>query len=186
MKTLDSIMAQAATLDHLGITLTRIGLVIVLVWIGALKAFHYEAEGIAPFVANSPLMRFFYKAPAGEYRMHMNREGELVPENIAWHNANGTYVFSYALGSVIVSLGVMIALYPLFPRVSALGSFLVFGMSLVTLSFLITTPETWVPPLGGPQHGFPFLSGAGRLVVKDVIMAGAAIVTMADAARASL
>ena len=59
-------------------------------------------------------------------------------------------------------------------------------MSLTTLSFLITTPECWVPSLGGPEHGFPLLSGAGRLVVKDAIMLGAAVVTMADSAKSAL
>jgi uncharacterized membrane protein YkgB len=57
-------------------------------------------------------------------------------------------------------------------------------MSFVTLSFLATTPETWVPPLGSPERGFPLLSGAGRLVIKDAIMMGAALVTMADSAKA--
>jgi hypothetical protein len=33
-------------------------------------------------------------------------------------------------------------------------------------------------------HGFPFLSGAGRLVVKDSIMMGAALVVMAHSAKA--
>jgi uncharacterized membrane protein YkgB len=70
--------------------------------------------------------------------------------------------------------------------VAAVGSGLVAGMSLVTLSFLITTPECWVPALGSPEHGFPLLSGAGRLVVKDAIMMGAALVTMADSAKAYL
>src|SRR6266487_3936432 len=59
-------------------------------------------------------------------------------------------------------------------------------MSVVTLSFLVTTPECWVPPLGDGNHGFPFLSGAGRLVIKDAIMMGAALVTMADKALAYL
>ncbi len=68
----------------------------------------------------------------------------------------------------------------------AVGSFLVFVMSFVTLSFLVTTPECWVPALGDAQHGFPYLSGAGRLVVKDAIMMGAALVTMADSAKAYL
>ena len=40
-------------------------------------------------------------------------------------------------------------------RLAAVGSFLVFVMSFVTLSFLVTTPECWVPPLGDAQHGFP-------------------------------
>jgi uncharacterized membrane protein YkgB len=59
-------------------------------------------------------------------------------------------------------------------------------MSFVTLSFLVTTPECWVPALGDAHHGFPYLSGRGRLVVKDAIMMGAALVTMADSARAYL
>ena len=75
----------AARLDRVGIVVTRIGLVVVLVWIGGLKVFAYEDEGIVPFVANSPFMSFFYRAPAGEYRQHMNREGELVPANREWH-----------------------------------------------------------------------------------------------------
>lgn len=176
----------AARLDRAGITVSRIGLVVVLVWIGGLKIFKYEDEGIVPFVANSPLMNFFYRQPAGEYRQHMNREGDLVPANREWHERNGTYLFAYGLGSVIVALGVMIALNPWLPRVAAVGSFLVFGMSFVTLSFLITTPECWVPALGSTEHGFPLLSGAGRLVVKDAIMAGAALATMADSAKAYL
>jgi uncharacterized membrane protein YkgB len=59
-------------------------------------------------------------------------------------------------------------------------------MSLVTLSFLITTPESWVANLGDAHHGFPYLSGRGRLVVKDVIMLGAGLLTMADSARLAL
>lgn len=186
MNRFNKLFEMAAKLDRAGITLTRIGLVVVLVWIGGLKIYKYEDEGIVPFVANSPLMNFFYKEPAGEYRKHMNREGEVVPANRAWHEQNGTYVFAYGLGSVIVLYGVLIALHPVFPRVAAVGSFLVFVMSFVTLSFLITTPETWVPPLGSSEHGFPLLSGAGRLVIKDAIMMGAALVTMADSAKAYL
>ncbi len=34
--------------------------------------------------------------------------------------------------------------------------------------------------------GFPYLSGRGRLVVKDAIMMGAALVTMADSAKVYL
>ncbi|WP_435011531.1 DUF417 family protein [Tundrisphaera lichenicola] len=186
MNRIDDLLKLAARLDRAGIVVTRIGLVVVLVWIGSLKAFRYEADGIVPFVANSPLMSFAYQQPAGEYKQHMNREGELKPANREWHQANGTYRFAHALGSVIVAYGVMIALHPWLPRLAALGSFLVFVMSLVTLSFLATTPECWVPPLGSPEHGFPLLSGAGRLVVKDAIMMGAALVTMADSARKSL
>jgi reactive chlorine resistance protein C len=186
MNVVIKLFEAAARMDRVGITVTRIGLVVVLVWIGGLKAFAYEDEGIVPFVANSPFMSFFYRQPAGEYRQHSNREGELVPANREWHERNGTYPFAWGLGSVIVAYGVLIALNRWLPQVAAVGSFLVFVMSLVTLSFLVTTPECWVPALGSPEHGFPLLSGAGRLVVKDAIMMGAALVTMADSAKAYL
>lgn len=185
MNRFDQLFALAARLDRAGITLTRIGLVVVLVWIGGLKAFKYEDEGIVPFVANSPLMSFFYADP-GHYQAHTNKEGALVPENRAWHEANRTYPFAYGLGAVIVLYGVLIALHPVFPRVAAVGSALVAVMSLVTLSFLVTTPEVWVPDLGSGEHGFPLLAGPGRLVIKDAIMLGAAVVTMADSAKAYL
>ena len=177
------IMARA---DRVGIQVTRLGLIVVLLWIGGLKVARYEAEGIVPFVANSPTMNFFYKYDAPEYKKHMNREGELVPANQDWHQDNHTYLFAYGLGAVIFGYGLLLCLHPWLPQVAAVGSFLVFIMSLVTLSFLITTPETWVPALGGPDHGFPYLSGAGRLVIKDAIMMGAALVTMADSAQAYL
>jgi uncharacterized membrane protein YkgB len=176
----------AARADRIGIAVTRLGLIVVLLWIGGLKAFPYEADGIVPFVANSPFMSFFYRAPSGEYQQHKNREGEVVAANHAWHEFNGTYAFAYGLGTVIVAYGLMLCLHPWLPQVAAVGSLLVVIMSLVTLSFLITTPECWVPALGGAQHGFPYLSGAGRLVIKDAIMMGAALVTMADSARAYL
>jgi uncharacterized membrane protein YkgB len=175
-----------ARLDRLGIRVTRLGLIVVLLWIGGLKVAQYEAEGIVPFVANSPTMNFFYTYASPEYRKHMNKEGEMVPANQAWHEANYTYLFAYGLGAVIVGYGLLLCLHPWLPQFAAVGSLLVFVMSLVTLSFLVTTPETWVPALGGPNHGFPYLSGAGRLVIKDAIMMGAALVTMADSAQSYL
>jgi uncharacterized membrane protein YkgB len=175
----------ASRMDKVGVAVTRVGLIVVLLWIGGLKAFRYEADGIVPFVANSPTMSFFYADP-GNYKAHRNPEGALVPENRSWHEANRTYEFAYGLGTVIVLYGLLLCLHPWLPQVATVGSFLVFVMSFVTLSFLVTTPECWVPPLGDAQHGFPYLSGAGRLVIKDAIMMGAALVTMADSAKAYL
>lgn len=176
----------ASHADRLGIAITRLGLIIVLIWIGGLKAFPYEADGIVPFVANSPFMGFFYEYSPPDYQQHMNPEGRLVPEDRQWHERNHTYLFAYGLGAVIVVYGLMLCLHPWLPQVAAVGSFLVVVMSFVTLSFLVTTPECWVPDLGDAHHGFPYLSGRGRLVVKDAIMMGAALVTMADSARSFL
>lgn len=185
MSRLDQALTLASRVDRFAVPVLRFGLIIVLVWIGALKAFPYEADGIIPFVANSPFMSFFLAHPE-QYAAHMNPEGVLNEANRAWHTQNGTYLFSYGLGAVIVSFGLMLCLHPWRPEIAALGSLLVVGMSVVTLSFLVTTPETWVPALGDAHHGFPYLSGRGRLVVKDVIMLGAALVTLADSAKVAI
>lgn len=186
METVNKFLGLAARADRLGVALTRLGLIVVLLWIGGLKIFKYEADGIVPFVANSPLMSFFYKYPAPEYKEYMNPEGKLVPANREWHERNGTYPFALGLGAVIVLYGLMLCLHPWFPAIAALGGLLVTLMSLVTLSFLITTPETWVPDLGDADHGFPYLSARGRLVLKDAIMLGAGLVVMADSAKRAL
>lgn len=180
------IYSAAAKLDRVGMGLLRLGLVIVLLWIGGLKFAKYEADSIVPLVANSPMMHFLYHHPAPEYHTHMNKEGELNPAHRQWHESNGTYPVSYALGIAIMSIAVLIALYPFLPQVSAVGSFLLALMAMTTLSFLVTTPEAWVPALGDSTHGFPYLSGVGRLIIKDSIMFGAAVVTMADSAKTYL
>src|SRR3954463_736256 len=119
MDRVNKLFEFGAQLDWAGITLTRIGLVVVLLWIGSLKVFAYEDEGIVPFVANSPFLSFFYRQPAGEYRQQMNREGELVPASREWHDRNGTYLFGFGLGAVIVAYAVMIGLHPWLPQVAA-------------------------------------------------------------------
>jgi len=169
------------------VNMIRISILIVMVWIGGLKAFPYEAEGIIPFVANSPVMSFFLAKKAPEYKEYKNPEGKTVQKNIDWHKENNTYLFSYGLGAVIVLIGALTFLGIWNAKIGLIGGLLTFGMSIVTLSFLITTPEVYVPKLDGdfptPHFGFPYLSGAGRLVLKDVIMLSAGLICASDAAK---
>jgi len=180
------------------INFIRIAVFIVMAWIGGLKAFQYEADGIVPFVSNSPFMSFFYSNSnntavdkdgntVAEYMLYKNPEGKMVKENIEWHKSNGTYLFSYGLGSVIVVFGILTLLGIWLPKVGLWGGLLTFGMSIVTLSFLITTAEVYVPNLGGdmptPHYGFPYLTGAGRLVLKDIIMMAAGLIIASDSAK---
>jgi len=44
-----------------GHLLIRYGLVLVIGWIGAMKFTNYEAHGIEPMVAHSPVMGWMYK-----------------------------------------------------------------------------------------------------------------------------
>ena len=178
-----NVLASAvARLDQAGKIAVRGGIVVVFLWIGGLKFFAYEADGIVPFVANSPFMSFFYNHPQA-YKTHQNPEGKLVEENRRWHLANNTYGFSYGLGAFLVTVAVLVALHPVAPFASMIGSLLVVVMSLGTLSFLVTTPESWVPALGDAQSGFPYLSGRGRLVIKDLVILGGALVTASQSAR---
>jgi uncharacterized membrane protein YkgB len=158
------------------IHLVRIAIFVVMAWIGGLKFVPYEAESIVPFVANSPVMKFFYAKPAPEYKQYMNKEGELVPKNREWHQENRTYVFADALGTVIIAIGILLLLGLFSPKLGFVGALLAVGMSFVTLSFLITTPEAWV------SH-FPYLAGGGRLVVKDLIMLSGALVCLSSSAQ---
>ena len=61
-------LTLAASTQKLGINLIRVSILIIFVWIGGLKFWNYEAEGIVPFVANSPFMSFFYTHDAPDYK----------------------------------------------------------------------------------------------------------------------
>src|SRR6266404_9585774 len=102
--------ALSSQVEAVGRELARYGLVVVVGWIGLMKFTAYEAEGISPFVANSPLMSWVY--------------GPLSVRG-----------FSAVLGVVEVAIALLIAARPLAPRVCAVGSALAVGMFLTTLSF---------------------------------------------------
>lgn len=173
----------AASSERWGINLMRVAILVIFVWIGGLKYFAYEADGIVPFVANSPFMSFFYKYDAPEYKQHMNAEGVFKAENREWHEQNNTYLFSYGLGALIVTIGVLVFLGMFFPKIGIIGALLAIIMTLGTLSFLVTTPESWVQALGDKDFGFPFLSGRGRLVIKDIAILAGAVILLADSAK---
>ena len=48
---LTAVLEAAASAQKLGINLIRVAILIIFVWIGGLKFWNYEAEGIVPFVA---------------------------------------------------------------------------------------------------------------------------------------
>lgn len=171
--------------DRIGLHAMRIAIAIVFLWIGGLKFIPYEADSITPFVANNPVMSLFYEHP-DQYAQHLTREGELKPADRAWQTANDTYAFSRGLGSVELTIGLLTLAGLVSRRMGLVGAALGVATSFVTLSFLVTTPEAWVPALGDAQHGFPFLSGGGRLVLKDVMLIAGGWLILADSARAVL
>ena len=52
--------AMSSQVEAVGRELARYGLVVMVAWIGLMKFTVYEAEGISPFVAHSPLMSWVY------------------------------------------------------------------------------------------------------------------------------
>src|SRR4051794_40297584 len=130
---------MAERLKRIGTHVARYGLVIVLLWIGGMKFTAYEAEGIRPMVANSPLMGWAYKVMS-------------------------VGAFSALLGVVEIATGLLIALRPAWPLGSAMGSGLAAETFLTTLTFLFTTPG-WEQSLGG----FPALAAMpGQFLLNDL------------------
>ena len=81
---------RAARMDKAGVAHDP-GLIVVLLWIGGLKAVPVsEADGIVPFITNSPTMSFFYTDPGNYKAQQGNPEGILVPENRSWHEKKAT------------------------------------------------------------------------------------------------
>ncbi len=143
-------------LENIGATVIRYGLVAVLLWVGLLKFTAYEAEGIQGLVANSPLMSWAYSVMS-------------------------VRAFSAVLGIIEITLGILIALRPVAPRLSAFGSIGAIVMFLTTLTFLLTTPGVWQP-----GYGFPSLSPMpGQFIAKDLLFLGAALWTAGEALRAA-
>src|SRR3981189_1631735 len=117
--------------DRVGIPLMRVAIAIVFLWIGALKFAPYEADSITPFVANSPLLSFFYKHP-DQYKAHLTKEGELKPEARAWQTENNTYRFSNGLGSVEIAIGLLTLIGLFSRRLGFVGATLAFLTPFVT------------------------------------------------------
>jgi uncharacterized membrane protein YkgB len=154
MEQMTSTQSTERTLEDIGAHILRYGLVIILVWIGALKFAAYEAESIQGLVANSPLLAWGY-------------------------NLMSTYGFARLIGVSEILFGVLIAVRPFVPKLSALGSLGAIVTFVITLSFILTTPGVWQE-----GYGFPALSIIGSFLVKDLILLGAALWTLGEALQA--
>jgi len=152
----DPLEGRALGIEQFGVRVIRYGLVFVIGWIGFMKFTGYEASGIQPLVAHSPLLRWMYEISTVRQ-------------------------FSDGLGVVEVAIAILIALRPWSRRACAIGSALAVLMFLTTLSFLFSTPG-WEPSLGG----FPALSAMpGQFLLKDIVLMGAAIWSLGEALTAS-
>ena len=138
-------------LERLGISISRYGLVAVLLLIGFLKFTPAEAAGIQPLVEHSPLMSWMYRI--------LSVQG-----------------VSNLIGSIEIALAVLLALRPVSARASLVGSLGSVVTFLLTTSFLFSTPGAVQL-----SHGLPVLGEAGQFLIKDVVLLGASLWTAAEA-----
>ncbi|WP_231980551.1 YkgB family protein [Mycobacterium sp. E2497] len=143
----------AQRLTRCGQLISRYGLVVVLAWIGFGKYVKMEARVL---IEHSPLMSWMYDV------------------------VSATTV-ARGLGTMEIVAALLIALRPVWPRVSAAGSALAVVLFLGTLSFLFTTPGVVVTH----SAGLPVLSAKpGQFLLKDLVLIGVALWTLGDSLAA--
>jgi uncharacterized membrane protein YkgB len=136
---------RVVAIEDMGKTIVRWGLVVVLAWIGGMKFTAYEAMGIQPLVAHSPLVGWMY-------------------------DFLSVRSFSAMLGCIEIATAALISLRYISAKASAVGSILAIGLFATTLSMLFTTPG-WEPTLGFPAlSALP-----GQFLLKDIVLFGAAV-----------
>ncbi len=139
---------------RVGKSVCRYGLALVLVWIGAGKYIKMDAKVL---IEQSPLMSWLF-------------------------DVLSVQAVAYALGTAEIVAGVLIAIGPRLPRVSALGSAIAVVLFLGTLSFLFTTKGVVVTVADG---FLPVLSAQpGQFLLKDLVLIGVALVTLGQSLSA--
>ncbi len=108
-------MRNQSAIESFGITVTRYGLVVVLLLIGLAKFTHAEAQAIQPLIVHSPFMSWMYHLWA-------------VDGVSRW------------IGAIEITLAVLISLRSLSPKLSLVGSVGGVITFLLTCSFLLSTP----------------------------------------------
>ena len=141
---------HAVAIESIGKEIVRWGLVAVLAWIGAMKFTAYEAMGIQPLVAHSPLVGWMY-------------------------DFLGVRSFSTMLAFIEIGTAALISLRSISPKASVIGSVLAIGLFATTLSFLISTPG-WEPTLGFPALS----AMPGQFLLKDIVLFGAAVWSLGE------
>jgi uncharacterized membrane protein YkgB len=124
--------AKATALERVGVQVSRYGLVLTLLLIGALKFTADEAHVIQPLVASSPLMSWLYRIFSVQ-------------------------AVSKLIGAIEIAVAVLIALRPFSAKLSFIGSIGAIITFVLTVSFLFSTPGAFQF-----SHGFPLLGDAGH------------------------
>ncbi len=142
-----------SAVTRFGQLVCRYGLVVVLAWIGVGKYVKMESRVL---IEHSPLMSWFY-------------------------DFLSVGAVAAALGTMEIVAAGLIALRPIWPTMSAVGSALAVILFVGTLSFLFTTPGVVATHAGV----LPVLSGMpGQFLLKDLVLIGVAIWTLGESLEA--
>ena len=148
-------IAEKADGSFATLAVLRWALVIVFLWFGGMKFTSYEAQGIAPFIANSPYMSWL-------------------------HALFGIQGASYVIGVLELSTAAALIIGAFNAAFSALGAAMSCATYLITLSFFLTTPGVAEPTAGG----FPAISAApGQFLLKDLVLLAASVCLLAASIR---
>lgn len=129
------------------LALLRWALVVIFLWFGGMKFTAYEASGIAPFIANSPIMSWL-------------------------HVQFGVQGASYVIGALELSTAAALILGAFKPIFSALGAAMSTATYLLTLTFFLSTPGVAEATAGG----FPAISAMpGQFLLKDLVLLAASL-----------
>jgi uncharacterized membrane protein YkgB len=153
----DSISRAGETITAIGGGILRYGLVAILLYLGAFKFTLTEAEAIRPLLELSPLMSWLYLF-------------------------TGVQGASNLIGTAEIIIAVLLAVRPIAPRLTVIGSIGAIVMFLVTFSFLITTPGAFERV---PDFPIPIPGMAGGFLIKDVFLLGAAVWSLGEALQAT-
>lgn len=140
------------------LALLRWALIIVFLWFGGMKFTSYEANGIAPFIAHSPIMRWL-------------------------HAIFGVQGASYVIGTVELSTAVVLIAGAFNPLASALGAAMSCLTFVITLTFFLSTPGVAEPTAGG----FPAISASvGQFLLKDLVLLAASLCLLLASSRRTM
>jgi reactive chlorine resistance protein C len=149
-----SAIERVVSIEDLGKAIVRLGLIVVLAWIGGMKFTAYEAMGIQPLVAHSPFISWMY-------------------------DFLSIRSFSAMLGCIEIVTAALISLRYVSAKASAVGSLLAIGLFATTLSMLFTTPG-WEPTLGFPALS----AMPGQFLLKDIVLFGASVWSLGESLKA--
>ena len=150
-------VAEKSTGSRASLALLRWALVIVFLWFGAMKFTSYEANGIAPFVAHSPIMSWL-------------------------HTLFGVQGASRVIGVVELSTAAALIAGAFNTLFSALGAAMSCLTYAITLTFLFSTPGVAEPTAGG----FPAISAPiGQFLLKDLVLLAASVCLLLASLRSS-